>query len=166
MSRLVFENWPQGVDWSDHEFPASLNVADLACGTGTLLMAVAAEAQRRHESAGGRNSPALHKAMVEQVLHGYDVQLSAVHFAATRLAMLNLEIQFDHINLYVMPLGAEGSEISLGSLDFLGTAEVAVQYELSAATLGVGTQEVERVSGGGTQGVGRAVLPEVCIWPS
>ena len=161
LSRLVFEDWPQGVDWSDHEFPASLNVADLACGTGTLLMAVASEAQRRHESAGGRNSPALHKAMVEQALHGYDVQLSAVHFAATSLAMLNPEIQFDHMNLYVMPLGAEGSEISLGSLDFLGTPEAAVQYALSAETLGVGTQEVERVSGGGTQGVGRAVLPDL-----
>ena len=92
LARLVFEHWPQGVDWKDHEFPASLNVADLACGTGTLLMAVASEAQRRHESAGGRNSPALHKAMVEQALHGYDVQLSAVHFAATSLAMLNPQI--------------------------------------------------------------------------
>ena len=161
LSRLVFEDWPQGVDWSDHEFPASLNVADLACGTGTLLMAVASEAQRRHEFAGGRNSPALHKAMVEQALHGYDVQLSAVHFAATSLAMLNPEIQFDHMNLYVMPLGAEGSEISLGSLDFLGTSEAVVQFAMSDETLGVGTQEVGRVSGGGTQGVGRAVLPDL-----
>ena len=98
LSRLVFEGWPQDLDWSDHEFPASLSVADLACGTGTLLMAVAAEAQRRHEAAGGRNSSALHKAMVEQALHGYDVQLSAIHFAATSLAMLNPEIQFDHMN--------------------------------------------------------------------
>ena len=39
LARLVFHNWPAGLDWSDHEFPGSLNVADLACGTGTLLMA-------------------------------------------------------------------------------------------------------------------------------
>ena len=161
LSRLVFEGWPQDVDWSDHEFPASLSVADLACGTGTLLMAVATEAQRRHEAAGGRNSPALHKAMVEQALHGYDVQLSAIHFAATSLAMLNPEIQFDHMNLYVMPFGAEGSELSLGSLDFLGTSEAAVQYALSVETLGVATQEVERVSGSGTRAVGRATLPDL-----
>ena len=56
--------------------------------------------------------------MVEQALHGYDVQLSAVHFAATSLAMLNPDIQFDRMNLYVMPLGSEGSNLSLGSLDF------------------------------------------------
>ena len=161
LSRLVFEGWPPGVDWSDHEFPASLNVADLACGTGTLLMAVAAEAQRRHESAGGSNAPALHKAMVEQALHGYDVQLSAIHFAATSLAMLNPEIQFDRMNLYVMPLGVEEDNVSLGSLEFLGASEADVQYALSPETLGVAVEDVERVSGGGTQGVGRATLPNL-----
>ena len=56
LSRLVFHKWPEGVDWSDHEFPASLNVADLACGTGTLLMAVAAEVERLHTDAGGHNA--------------------------------------------------------------------------------------------------------------
>ena len=80
---------PGQVDWRDHEFPGSLNVADLACGTGTLLMAVATEAERRHREAGGTRSADLHKAMVEEALHGYDVQLSAIHFAATSLAMLN-----------------------------------------------------------------------------
>ena len=34
--------------------------------------------------------------------------------------MLNPDIQFDRMNLYVIPLGAETSNISLGSLDFLG----------------------------------------------
>ena len=53
LARLVFHEWPPRVDWSDHELPASLNVADLACGTGTLLMAVASEAERRHADAGG-----------------------------------------------------------------------------------------------------------------
>ena len=164
LSRLVFHNWPPSVDWSDHEFPASLNVADLACGTGTLLMAVATEAERRHIDAGGRNAPDLHKAMVEQALHGYDVQLSAVHFAATSLAMLNPDIQFDRMNLYVMPLGAEGANISLGSLDFLGQDEAPVQFALSAEEMGVGTRDPERVSGSGSRGAAEGVvarLPEL-----
>ena len=108
LARMVFQDWPPRVDWKDHEFPASLNVADLACGTGTLLMAVAAEAERRHTDAGGHDAEKLHKAMVEQALHGYDVQLSAIHFAATSLAMLNTKIQFDRMNLWVMSLGVEG----------------------------------------------------------
>ena len=164
LARLVFQDWPEGVDWSDHEFPASLNVADLACGTGTLLMAVASEAERRHTAAGGQNAAALHKAMVEQALHGYDVQLSAVHFAATSLAMLNPRIQFDRMNLYVMPLGVEGSNVSLGSLDFLGEDEVAVQFALSDDDIGVSTREAERVSGSGGRGAEEGVtarLPDL-----
>ena len=120
LSRLVFQDWPPHVDWSDHEFPASLNVADLACGTGTLLMAVASEVERRHKEAGGQKAAQLHKAMVEQALHGYDVQLSAVHFAATSLAMLNPDIQFDRMNLYVMPLGVEGGQSIIGVARFPG----------------------------------------------
>ena len=160
LARLVFHNWPADVDWADHEFPASLNVADIACGTGTLLMAVASEVERLHEDAGGGNAVTLHKAMVEQALHGYDVQLSAVHFAAASLAMLNPDIQFDRLNLYVMPLGAEGSKISLGSLDFLGTDEAAVQYALSA-DYGVTTGGAERVSGMGVRGVEEGVTAKL-----
>ena len=164
LARLVFEDWPKGVDWRDHEFPASLNVADLACGTGTLLMAVASEAERRHTTAGGQNAAALHKTMVEQALHGYDVQLSAVHFAATSLAMLNPHIQFDRMNLYVMPLGVEGGNVSLGSLDFLGQDEVAVQFALSDDDTGVAARGAERVAGGGVRGVEEGVtarLPDL-----
>ena len=165
LARLVFHNWPSGVDWSDHEFPSSLNVADLACGTGTLLMAVATEAERLHRDAGGQDSASLHKAMVEQALHGYDVQLSAVHFAATSLAMLNPDIQFDRMNLYVMPLGSEGANISLGSLDFLGVSEAAVQFALSTEeNTGIATRGAERVSGEGSRGVDEGVtatLPDL-----
>ncbi len=155
LARLVFHDWPPHVDWKDHEFPASLNVADIACGTGTLLMAVAAEAERRHKRAGGRQAAELHKAMVEQALHGYDVQLSAVHFAATSLAMLNPHIQFDRMHLSVMPLGAEGSIVSLGSLEFLDKDETPVQYTLPSEYMGasaVGIQDARRVTGTGSRG--------------
>ncbi len=167
LARLVFHDWPPHVDWKDHEFPASLNVADLACGTGTLLMAVASEAERRHKSAGGQHAAELHKAMVEQALHGYDVQLTAVHFAATSLAMLNPNIQFDRMNLYVMALGAEGSNVSLGSLDFLSGDEVAVQFALSPESMGVNARQIRetgRVYGGGSQGARQGVtatLPDL-----
>ena len=164
LARLVFHNWQPGVDWSNHESPSLLNVADLACGTGRLLMAVAAEAERLHTDAGGRDAPSLHKAMVEQALHGYDVQLSAVHFAATNLAMLNPDIQFDRMNLYVMPLGVEGDTVSLGSLDFLGEDQAAVQYALSSGDMGTATRDAARVSGAGsksaTEGV-TATLPDL-----
>ena len=152
LSRLVFHNWPAGVNWSEHEFPASLSIADLACGTGTLLMAVAAEVERKHRDAGGSESAALHKAMVEQALHGYDVQLSAIHFAATSLAMLNPSIEFDRMNLYVMPLGVNGDQALLGSLEFLNTDEAAVQFALSDPDFGTTLRDAGQVFGGGTRG--------------
>ena len=158
LARLVFQDWPPHVDWADHEFPASLNVADLACGTGTLLLAVATEVERRHIDAGGQDAANLHKAMVEQALHGYDVQLSAVHFAATSLAMLNTNIQFDRMNLYVMPLGAVGSNVFLGSLDFLGTDEAAAQFALSPVEMGISLRESSRVYGGGSRGASEGVI--------
>ena len=167
LARLVFHDWPPHVDWKDHEFPASLNVADLACGTGTLLMEVAAEAERRHKRAGGKQASDLHKAMVEQALHGYDVQLSAVHFAATSLAMLNPNIQFDRMNLYVMALGSQGSNVALGSLDFLDRDEVSVQYALPSEIMGenaVDIQDARQVSGSGSRGASEGVtvtLPDL-----
>ena len=164
LARLVFHDWPPGIDWHDHEFPASLNIADLACGTGTLLIAVAAEVERRHQAAGGRESAQLHKAMVEQALHGYDVQLSAIHFAATSLAMLNPNIQFDHLNLYVMPIGVEGDRISLGSLDFLGVDAAPVQGRLTHDEDASASLDPERISGSGRRGAAEgelATIPEL-----
>ncbi len=162
LARLVFDGWPTGFDWSDHELPSSLNVADLACGTGTLLMAVAAEAERRHLNAGGQSAAELHKMLVEEALYGFDVQLSAIHFAATSLAMLNPQIEFDHVNLYVMPLGAEDGKVSLGSLDFLlDQGATAVQHSLSDHASGLVQGGAEQVSGSGlrTTSGGTVALP-------
>jgi len=132
LAQLVFTDWPKGANWADYTWPASLNIADLACGTGTLLMAVAQEAERRHKQAGGVEVARLHKTFVEKALHGYDVQLSAIHFAATSLAMLNPSIEFDGMNLWVMKYEADGEKIHLGSLDFLLDPDSApAQYVLS-----------------------------------
>lgn len=127
-------------------------------------MAVAAEVQRRHKNAGGRASAQLHREMVERALHGFDVQLSAVHFAATSLAMLNPEIQFDRMNLYTMPLGTAGREVRLGSLEFLGASEAPVQGTLGNGEFGFESQDVGRVSGRGLKGAAQGAtvkLPEL-----
>ena len=80
------------------------------------------------------------------------------------MAMLNPDIQFDRMNLYVMPLGTEGSNVSLGSLDFLGAGEAAVQFALSVEDMGVATRDAERVSGRGSRGAEEGVtarLPDL-----
>jgi hypothetical protein len=126
------------IDLGDPVHLASFKVADLACGTGTLLMAAAqaiSDAYIRQRAATGRSLnqvdlQTLHRALMENILHGYDVLPSAVHLTASTLAILAPEVAFVRMNLYVMPLGTDKNTINLGSLDFLNTNQVKTQMAL------------------------------------
>ncbi len=129
-------DWKQ--DFGDPAELASFKVADLACGTGTLLMAAAqafvdvyirkrAETERSLDE---KDLSALHKALMENMLHGYDVLPSAVHLTASTLALLAPEVAFRQMNLYVMPLGIDHGQARLGSLDFLESSDVKTQMAL------------------------------------
>ena len=75
----------QDADWGDPNAVAALRICDPSCGTGTLLMA-AAERIRDLRNAAGRGTPedeeTLGLALVEDVLWGYDSNLTATHMAA------------------------------------------------------------------------------------
>ncbi len=125
-------------DFGDPAQLAEFKVADLACGTGTLLMATAqavsdayilarAQTGRRLELADLHD---LHRALMENLLYGYDVLPTAVHLTASTLALLAPEIAFSRMNLYVMPLGVDGNLARLGSLDFIGKDTVRTQIAL------------------------------------
>ena len=109
-------------DWSDPNFIASLRVCDPACGTGTLLMA-AAERIRDLRVAAGQTEPedeeALDLHLVEDVLWGYDVNLTATHMAASTLGMLSPTTRFSRMNIHRALLGVFDGQPYLGSLDFL-----------------------------------------------
>ena len=103
--------WPH--DFGDPAALAGLKVADLACGTGTLLMAAAqafSDVYVRTRAASELpldqpNLSALHRALMEDMLHGYDVLPSAVHLTASTLALLAPDVVFARMNLFVIPLG-------------------------------------------------------------
>ena len=117
---------------------ANFKVADLACGTGTLLMAAAQAISdayittraAQNLSLGTRDLSTLHRALMENVLHGYDVLPSAVHLTASTLAMLSPDVAFVRMGLFVMPLGMDHGIAKLGSLDFLTSDSVATQMAL------------------------------------
>ncbi|MBI3873271.1 MAG: hypothetical protein HY304_09370, partial [candidate division Zixibacteria bacterium] len=122
--------------WHDLKHVRGLRVADLACGTGTLLMAAADAITDNyiHESA-ARARPvsfdAIQNILTEQVLFGYDVLPSAVHLTASTLALRAPLITFKKTNLFSLPLG--GPEKRLGSIDFLQGKNVEMPFDLFGA---------------------------------
>ncbi|MDD9828563.1 MAG: hypothetical protein OXU92_09365, partial [Deltaproteobacteria bacterium] len=149
-------------DWSDLRSIRELRVADLSCGTGTLLLAAAREMERLHRNARGHRSlapeaEALHKILIENVLHGYDVELTAIHLAAAHLGLLAPDVGFDNMNLFVLPCEVNGGGMQLGSADFLFGSEVQVQFDLLADVSGT-----RRVKGSGNgEDIATAELPEL-----
>ena len=105
-------------DWSDPEAITRLRITDPACGTGTLLMAAAERI--RDLSGGARENEAISRALIESVLTGYDVNLTATHMAATTLGLLSPTTSFREMKIGRALLGVEGGKAYLGSLEFLG----------------------------------------------
>jgi hypothetical protein len=164
--KLAFaEKWE--LDFSNPAELANFKVADLACGTGTLLMATAQAIsdvyirQRADKDLplNERDMTMLHRTLMENVLLGYDVLPSAVHLTASTLAMLAPDVAFVRMGLYVMPLGMDLNTAHLGSLDFLATNKVQTQFALDYSQL-----ETIRTGAGFSQ-ITNAELPklDLCV---
>ena len=131
------------IDWNDLDQLAEFRVADLACGTGTLLMAsqqtITDNFIRSRVKSGGSvgrdDLRDLHKVLIQSVIHGYDVLASAVHLTASTLALLAPNIAFQKMNLHKVPLGEEANgEIRLGSVDYLQSDVLQTQFSLMGDT--------------------------------
>ena len=134
--KLAFALEWEGRDFGSVKKLADFTVADLACGTGTLLMA-AAQAMtdqfvvsrvKSGQALAEHNLGSLHQTLMENVLHGYDVLPSAVHLTASTLGMLAPDVTFRRMNLFVMPMGVDGANKRLGSLDFIDSKKVPTQF--------------------------------------
>ena len=128
------------VDWSDPQALRNFLVADLACGTGTLLMAASQAITDNFIRSSVQNGKpvddaalrGLHQVIMEDILHGYDVLPSAVHLTASTLALLAPEIAFRKMQLYVMPMGKlPDNKIYLGSIEYLHRDTVETQLDLT-----------------------------------
>jgi len=131
-------NWA-AVKWADPDSIGQLRIADLACGTGTLLKAAMAAVVDRHIeeaiSSGERAHPdEVHRNLVENGLWGFDVLSSAVHLAASAIAMHDPRVTVRNMHLYALPLG--GSSRRLGSIDFAKGKTLHVQKTLIGASIG------------------------------
>ena len=109
-------------DWGDPDAVAALQITDPACGTGTLLMAAAERIRDlAPKTPDGSVSDDLAKALIEDVLAGFDINLTATHMAATTLGLLSPTTQFSKMKIGQTFLGVDEDEgkAYLGSLEFL-----------------------------------------------
>lgn len=154
--------WPR-CDWSNLERLRRFAVADLACGTGTLLMATADAIQDNyiHACAQRGQRPKLdllHDLLLRDVLWGFDVVASAVHLTASTLALRNPEVMVDETNLYCLQLG--GRAPRLGSVDFLDQRKARAD-----AFLFTPAPDAVRASGRGPGAASDVELPrlQLCV---
>jgi hypothetical protein len=152
------------VDFGNISEVSELRIADLACGTGTLLMAASQALSdnfvRQSAAAGQPLNDAvfleLHRALMESILYGYDVLTSAIHLTASTLALMAPEIAFDQMHLFSMPLGLdEQGQPRLGSIDFVESDAVPTQVDITDSEHAVGV-----VTGGGLLS-GTAIVPQL-----
>ncbi|RJT28940.1 hypothetical protein D3227_33190 [Mesorhizobium waimense] len=141
---LDIDRWPK-VDWAN---PVSLNefkIADLACGTGTLLMAASQALTdnfikfraSRSETIDNGSLTELHKLIIEEMLYGYDVLPSAVHLTASTLALLAPETCFHKMHLYSLPMGRmKSGQVYLGSIDYVSASTIETQLDLMSPGIG------------------------------
>ncbi len=157
------------VDFSDIGALTEFKVADLTCGTGTLLMGASQAIMdnfvraryAKQKKLGDKQFSDLHKTLMESSIHGYDVLPSAIHLTASSLALIAPNVKFDKLRLYSLPLsGRSEKTVKLGSLDFLHAPSVAMQFGL------FGEHEQTEVSRVGGQGMRKqaATLPEVDLF--
>ena len=110
-------------DWADPVAAASVEVGDLACGTGALLTAVYRRIAERHRTAGGDDA-LIHRQMLEESFVGCDILAAAVHLTAARLSGEQPVVDYARTRTWVMPYGdtpePDGTtRTRLGSIDLL-----------------------------------------------
>ena len=121
-----------------------MKIVDPACGTGTLLMAAA---ERLKDVAPDMKDSTL----VEDVLTGYDINLTATHMAATTLGLLSPTTQFQKLNIYLAAFGKTRNvhhTIRIGSLEIFDEDQSLAFHEwpssVSQFESGVSRQKVDK----------------------
>ncbi len=109
-------------DWSNPDALTRLQVADLACGTGTLLSAAYRALASRHRRTGG-DDQVLHTRMMERALIAADIMPAATHLTASMLSSTHPGTTFGNTRVHTLPYGQQSQEkrhaMALGALDLI-----------------------------------------------
>ncbi len=139
------------VDWSASNSVTRLRVGDLACGTGTLLLAAYNAIISRFRRAGG-NDARLHRQMMEESLIAADIMPAAAHLTASMLSSVHPRIRYRRTQVFTLPYGTHQgvSGVSLGSLSLLDSEKTPSLYGtgLAAGITGLGGKSAVSTTAG------------------
>ena len=140
---------PEDRDWSDLDGLRDYVVIDPAGGTGTLPIAAAERIRELARHAGASDVDELSRLLVENVLHVYDINLTATHMAATTMGLMSPSTQFRNMNVHRVPLAPPKSEPGngkitpayVGSLEWLDDSPPLVAWPDPARPAQIDTEE-------------------------
>lgn len=114
--------------WGGNNPFNDLRIADLACGTGTLLRAAYLQVRNFHATEGGdaESVKALHKSAMEKGLIGTDISPIAAHFASASLAALGSGEPYGEDEIGWVDVG--GANGQTGALEFLNKDHVVDMF--------------------------------------
>ena len=119
-SLLIREN--DGHDWRDPKLFYSLRIADLACGTGTLLRAAYRRVRTLHESVGGNSESIaeLHTNAMEYGIKAADVSPIAAHLTNSGMALAGGGRSYGKTSIGWVSVGEPAdAHLTTGSLEYL-----------------------------------------------
>lgn len=101
-------------EWNDDVFVEN-NLADFACGTGTLLRAGYRRLEALHQRAGGDLGKRLHRSAMEQGIVGADVSPIAAHLTASSLAAIGYGEPYGETHIGWVEAGRNGQPVRWSS---------------------------------------------------
>ena len=107
-------------DWSDKSLFKRFRIADLTCGTGTLLRMGYRQIRMFHEQTGRKSTDRLYQDAMEHGLVGTDVSPIATHLTATSLAMAGTW-KYGETNIGWVGVGNKNRT---GSIEYLAAASI------------------------------------------
>ena len=130
--------------WADGNLFSDRSLADLACGTGTLLRAGYRRIQTVHELAGGtvRSLEELHRKAMETGLIGTDVSPIAAHLTSSSLAAIGMGKPYGKSQIGWLMVG--GKTNATGSLDYFETQKI-YDFMQEVAGLSTGGREIRNL---------------------
>ena len=131
-------------EWTKRRTWKRLKMADLACGSGTLLNAYLEAVKDRIRKAGGdeRTAAEFHRYAVERLVTGLDINPVSLQMAAGRMTLANPSVDYRKMALRAMPYGSvDGEAVRLGSLELLTDEDVVGPAAARAADDGGSGQD-------------------------